>query len=51
MLELANIGNPLTQRLLTQPITIDARGMVRLSDRPGLGVELDVDFVTAHRVA
>ncbi len=36
--------------LLTEPITTDAEGYVRLPDRPGLGVELDEEKLRRYEV-
>ena len=34
--------------MLVQPITVDADGMVTMPSAPGLGVELDLERITAH---
>lgn len=33
---------------LTEPFVLDADGTIAVSDKPGLGVEIDEDFVKAH---
>ncbi|UFN47712.1 mandelate racemase/muconate lactonizing enzyme family protein [Roseomonas sp. OT10] len=42
--------SPLTHGLTSQPFVLDAEGMVAIPDTPGPGVEVDEDFVRAHRV-
>lgn len=37
--------------MLAEPITVDPDGFITLPDRPGLGVELDVDRIAAHGTA
>lgn len=37
--------------MLTEPITIDEDGYVVVPDRPGLGVDLDLEKIEAHGVA
>jgi L-alanine-DL-glutamate epimerase-like enolase superfamily enzyme len=37
--------------MLRQPIDVDADGYIVLSDKPGLGIELDEDKLKATRVA
>ncbi|MGK6305783.1 mandelate racemase/muconate lactonizing enzyme family protein [Variovorax sp. DT-64] len=41
-------GNLFRDELVAAPFAIDANGCVRPSDRPGIGVEVDEDFVRAH---
>lgn len=43
-------ANMLTTDLIRDPITIDDEGYVAPRDAPGLGIELDDEFVEAHRV-
>ena len=42
--------NPLRENLLQEPITINREGYIELTDRPGLGVELDESVVKKYRV-
>jgi L-alanine-DL-glutamate epimerase-like enolase superfamily enzyme len=37
--------------MLTEPITIDPDGWITLPDRPGLGVDLDIERIEAHGTA
>jgi D-arabinonate dehydratase len=41
--------NGLRDELLKEPIAIDRDGMIRLSERPGLGIELDPAAVERYR--
>jgi D-galactarolactone cycloisomerase len=50
ILEFDQNPNALRQDLLKEPITTDGHGFVALSDRPGLGVELDPAAVEKYRV-
>jgi L-alanine-DL-glutamate epimerase-like enolase superfamily enzyme len=34
--------------MLTEPIKIDDEGYVHVSDKPGLGIELDMEKIMAH---
>lgn len=45
-------GWDITRRdwMLTEPIGLDAGGRLVLSDRPGLGIDLDEDRLAAHRL-
>jgi D-galactarolactone cycloisomerase len=49
MVEIDTTGNPFLEELPRQPIAI-TNGRLTLPDAPGLGIELDEDFVAAHRV-
>jgi L-rhamnonate dehydratase len=40
----------LTRGITTQPFTLDGDGMIAIPDTPGPGVDVDQDFVRAHRV-
>ncbi len=42
--------SPLTRGVTTQPFTLDADGTVAIPDTPGIGVDVDLDFIRAHRV-
>jgi len=42
--------NPLRENLLRDPITINRDGYIELTDKPGLGVELDESVVKKYRV-
>jgi len=50
MLEFDQNPNGLRDELLKEPIRADADGMIRLPERPGLGVELDPSAVGRYRV-
>lgn len=47
--EIDQTGNPFVERLLVEPLRI-VDGELRLSERPGLGVELDMAAVERHRL-
>lgn len=49
LLEFDQNPNALRDELLTEPIAIDADGMIRLPERPGLGIELDRVAVERYR--
>ena len=51
LLEFDQNPNELRDELLKEPIRIDKDGMVRLPERPGLGIELDRGAVERYRVA
>ncbi len=51
LLEFDQNPNGLRDELLKEPIAIDNDGMIRLSDRPGLGIELDPAAVARYRTA
>lgn len=40
----------LTRGITTQPFTLDGEGCVAIPDAVGIGVEVDEDFIRAHRV-
>jgi len=42
--------NPLRENLLTEPITINKDGYIELTDKPGLGVELNQSIVNQYCV-
>jgi L-alanine-DL-glutamate epimerase-like enolase superfamily enzyme len=50
LLEMDQNPNPLRSELLEDPIEIDAAGRVSLSERPGLGVTLNMAVVDKYRV-
>jgi L-alanine-DL-glutamate epimerase-like enolase superfamily enzyme len=50
LLEVDQNPNPLRSELLEDPIEIDANGRVSLSERPGLGVTLNMAVVDKYRV-
>ena len=43
-------AHPLMAELVTEPLVVDATGHLTLSDRPGLGIELDPTVVAKYRV-
>ena len=47
MLETQHIGNPMLTDLVDQPIPVD-RGFIDVPERPGLGIELNMDAVREH---
>jgi len=42
--------SPLTRGITTQPFTLGADGTVAIPDTVGIGVDVDTDFIKAHRV-
>jgi L-alanine-DL-glutamate epimerase-like enolase superfamily enzyme len=50
VLEFDQNPNGLRDELLQEPIAIDREGMFRLSERPGLGIELDRAAVARYRI-
>ncbi len=44
-------AHPLMADLVKEPLTVDRSGQIELSDRPGLGLELDPKVVARYRVA
>jgi D-arabinonate dehydratase len=50
-LEFDQNPNGLRDELLKEPFAIDHDGMIRLSERPGLGIELDPTAIARYRVA
>jgi L-alanine-DL-glutamate epimerase-like enolase superfamily enzyme len=51
VLEFDQNPNGLRDELLKEPIRIDGEGMIRLPERPGLGIELDPAAVERYRSA
>jgi L-alanine-DL-glutamate epimerase-like enolase superfamily enzyme len=51
VLEFDQNPNGLRDELLKEPIRIDGDGMIRLPERPGLGIELDPAAVEHYRVS
>jgi L-alanine-DL-glutamate epimerase-like enolase superfamily enzyme len=49
VLEFDQNPNGLRDELLKEPIRIDTDGMIRLPERPGLGIELDPKAVERYR--
>jgi L-alanine-DL-glutamate epimerase-like enolase superfamily enzyme len=49
VLEFDQNPNALRDELLKEPIAIDSEGMIRLPERPGLGIELDSAAVERYR--
>jgi hypothetical protein len=47
--EIDQAGNRFIEGLLGPLLTVSA-GLLELGDRPGLGIEVDADFVQGHRV-
>lgn len=45
LLEYPAAGSELSQRIVRQPFQIDADGMVRVKELPGLGVDVDIDTI------
>lgn len=50
LLECDRNPNPLRDELFEEPLAVDARGLVKLPQRPGLGVRLNEATVTKYRV-
>jgi len=50
ILEFDRNPNGLRDELLKEPLRIDGDGMIRLPERPGLGIELDRAAVDGYRV-
>ena len=42
--------NPLRENLLQEPVKINRKGYIELSDKPGLGIELDESTIEKYRV-
>jgi L-alanine-DL-glutamate epimerase-like enolase superfamily enzyme len=49
VLEFDQNPNGLREELLKEPIRVESDGMVKLSDRPGLGIELDRGAIERYR--
>ncbi len=43
-------AHPLMAELVRVPLVVDRTGHIQLSERPGLGLELDPDVVKRYRV-
>lgn len=43
--------NPLRHHLLREPVEELENGFMKVSERPGIGAELNMDVVDDHRVA
>lgn len=50
ILEVDQTPNALRDELVFEPMAIDSEGMVTVSDRPGLGVDLNEDAIARYRV-
>ncbi len=50
MAEMVFPAHPLMADLVKEPLVVDGTGHVQLSERPGLGVELDPETVARYRV-
>ena len=50
VLEFDQNPNGLRDELLKEPIRIDGNGMIRLPERPGLGIELDLAAIDRYRI-
>jgi L-alanine-DL-glutamate epimerase-like enolase superfamily enzyme len=50
MAEMVFPGHPLMEELVREPFAVDRTGHIELSDRPGLGIELDPRVVNKYRV-
>lgn len=48
--EIDQTGNPFIEELVVEPLQV-VEGRLRLSDRPGLGIELNSSVVERHRLA
>ena len=42
--------SPLTAGIARGPFVLDADGTVAIPDTPGIGAEVDADFIASHRV-
>jgi len=49
MVEVDQTGNPFVEQLLTEPLEIH-KGQLHLSDKPGLGVEPNLEFIEQFRM-
>lgn len=47
--EIDQTGNPFVEQLLAEPLTV-SEGMIKLSDKPGLGIELNAKMVDEYRL-
>jgi L-alanine-DL-glutamate epimerase-like enolase superfamily enzyme len=50
MAEMVFPAHPLMSELVREPLVVDGTGHIQLSERPGLGLELDPDVVKRYRV-
>jgi L-alanine-DL-glutamate epimerase-like enolase superfamily enzyme len=50
MAEMVFPAHPLMAELVREPLTVDSTGHIELSERPGLGLDLDPDMVKRYRV-
>jgi L-alanine-DL-glutamate epimerase-like enolase superfamily enzyme len=50
MAEMVFPAHALMAELVKEPLAVDASGHIELSDRPGLGLELDPAVVAKYRV-
>jgi L-alanine-DL-glutamate epimerase-like enolase superfamily enzyme len=50
MAEMVFPAHPLMADLVRDPLVVDATGYIEISDRPGLGVELDRRVVAKYRI-
>ncbi len=50
MAEMVFPGHPLMDELVREPLLVDRTGHVELSERPGLGIELDPRVIDKYRV-
>jgi len=41
-------GNPFREKMTSAPYTLQRDGTVSVTSAPGLGIEIDEDFVRAH---
>jgi L-alanine-DL-glutamate epimerase-like enolase superfamily enzyme len=51
MAEMVFPAHPLMADLVREPLAVDGTGHIELSDRPGLGLELDPAVVARYRAA
>ena len=50
MAEMVFPAHPLMAELVKEPLVVDSTGHIELTDRPGLGIELDPEVVTKYQV-
>lgn len=50
MAEMVFPAHPLMAELVREPLTVDRTGVIRLTEKPGLGLELDPAVVARYRV-
>jgi len=50
MVEMDQVANPLISEMITEPVQIEPDGNVTIPGKPGLGIELNEDFVRRHRI-